>query len=845
MVRRSKRDNHSNEWYWVKVVYSTIFDSDGVPLYALGTSVDVTEEKNAQIRYQEEMNYRKSLGENIIATHCINLTKGIVEESKSLIHKVDLPRNSIINNEIFRKICDESIPNIEERENYYNRFNPIKMLEDYREGITYLEMRYRAKMANDELKWVHLRVRLMKQPDSGDTIAFFNTWDINERKLTNDVINAVVELDYDYLMHINPLDKKFTLFSGRTGTRIPPNAMGDYDEERLNNCKTYVIKEDRKRCNKEMSIEYVKEHLKNQKTFVTYIRILENDGRISRKRLTFSYLGEKKEDIFLARVDVTNFYEEEQRKNDALLAALTAAEQANAAKRDFLSRMSHEIRTPMNAIIGMSTIAAQSIGDDEQTADCISKIGISSRFLLSLINDILDMSRIESGKILLKSEKIPFEEFVNGINDICYSQAQSKDIDYDCVVDYNMEDYYIGDAMKLQQVIINILSNAIKFTDKGKVSMHIHQVRKTKHDAIIRFVINDTGCGISDEFLPKLFEPFAQEHGGTTTMYGGTGLGLSICKNLVDLMDGNITVRSIVGVGSEFNVQLKLGITEETKKHAIRKMQVNFEKIKVLVVDDDVAVCEHADIVLKDMGIKSEWVDRGIKAIERVREKWSKQEFYDIIFIDWKMPEMDGIETARQVRKIVGPDVTIIIMTAYDWIAIEREAKLAGVNMLMSKPMFKSSLVSVFEKTFGQKDEEVKDDTPEDFDFTGKRVLLAEDHPLNVEVATRLLERKGFKVDNAENGVRAVEMFTIASEGFYDAILMDIRMPIMDGLQATRAIRHLSKKEAETIPIIAMTANAFDEDIEKSKQAGMNAHLAKPIEPNQLYHTLYDYINGD
>ena len=270
------------------------------------------------------------------------------------------------------------------------------------------------------------------------------------------------------------------------------------------------------------------------------------------------------------------------------------AEQANAAKSDFLSRMSHEIRTPMNAIIGMAAIAAQSIGDDNQVSDCISKIGISSRFLLSLINDILDMSRIESGKVLLKKGKIPFEEFINEINSICYSQADSKNIDYECIVEHNLDDYYIGDAMKLQQIIINILANAVKFTPEGgRVSIHIQQMKKMKNDAILRFTINDTGCGISDYFLSELFEPFTQEHSGTTTMYSGTGLGLSICKHLVDLMDGTIKVRSIVGVGSEFVVELKLGITEESKISAAKKPIIDFEQLRALVVDDDVIICEH------------------------------------------------------------------------------------------------------------------------------------------------------------------------------------------------------------------------------------------------------------
>ena len=351
---------------------------------------------------------------------------------------------------------------------------------------------------------------------------------------------------------------------------------------------------------------------------------------------------------------------------------------------------------------------------------------------------------------------------------------------------------------------------------------------------------------MSEEFIPHIFEPFSQESTGTTTLYGGTGLGLAISKNIVDMMDGRITVRSIKGLGSEFTVDVKLGITEEEKlRHNQKKQNYNFSHLKTLVVDDDVSVCESAVVTLAEMGVKAEWVDSGRKAIERVREFWNRGAYYDMILIDWKMPEMDGIETARRIRAVVGPDVTIIIMTAYDWLSIESEAKLAGVNLLMSKPMFKSSLISAFSKALGKKEEQVQQEKTSDYDFAGKRVLLVEDNMINTEVAVMLLESKGFTVDTAENGLRAMEVFSKSEPKYYDAILMDIRMPLMDGLSAATNIRHLSNADARTIPIIAMTANAFDDDIEKSKAAGMNAHLAKPIEPERMYQTLYDFIFGE
>ena len=836
----------TGEWWWSKISYTTIFDQNGAPVRAIGSSVDVTEEKAAQQRYDDEVDYRKSLGGNLVSTHRVNLTRGIVEESHSDIHRVSIPPNTPIDNATFQKYCDASIPDGAQRAEYYKKFNPERLLRLYYEGETGSGMEYRALLPDGSFKWVEAQVNLVKRPETEEIIAFLNSWDIDEKKTIQAMVDTVVNMNFDYLSLLDLKSNHYFIFAkSATKTPLPPLTGDNYSAAVEEYSREHMVPEDVERNILEMSCESIKKNLENQSIYTTYCSIRESDGRISHKLRQFSYLDRDEEKVILIRADVTDIFENEQRKNEALTAALTAAEQASAAKSDFLSRMSHEIRTPMNAIIGMTTIAAQSVGDDEQVADCLSKIGISSRFLLSLINDILDMSRIESGKILLKKERIPFADFIGGINTLCYAQARSKNVDYECVVDHNTEDYYIGDAMKLQQILINILSNAVKFTpENGKVSLRVCQMKRMKKNASVRFVVNDTGCGISEEFMPYLFEPFEQENTGTTAIYGGTGLGLAICKNLAELMDGKIHVRSIVGVGSEFTVDLKLGVCEEAKLPSDSKTHVDFTKLKALVVDDDVTVCQHTHIILNDIGVQSEWVDSGRKAIEKVAKKWEEQAYYDLILIDWKMPEMDGIETARRIRQIVGPDVTIIIMTAYDWQSIENEAKLAGVNLMMSKPMFRSTLISAFEKAIGGKNDEIAVPMPKEYDFTGKRLLLAEDHPLNVEVAKHLLERIGFKVEVAENGVRAVEMFTVSPEGYYDAVLMDIRMPVMDGLQATCSIRHLSKADAKTIPIIAMTANAFDDDVEKSKQVGMNAHLAKPIEPDTLYQTLERFITN-
>ena len=720
-----------------------------------------------------------------------------------------------------------------------------KVLADYEAGRADYHFEFLRKKNKGGVFWASTSFRSYQNPETGDIISFFYTFDITEQRVQEELLSKITELDYDIIAEVDMInDTQRVISCDKEEETILPK--GSFQEEIRLFADRFMEGAAKEEYLTKLSYEFIRKELAGEESYSFITEIRDRHGRLRVKRFQIFYISKELGKVCLAQTEVTDVVRQEQKQKEELAAALVAAEQANAAKTDFLSRMSHEIRTPMNAIIGMSTIAAQSLGDDEQVADCISKIGISSRFLLSLINDILDMSRIESGKMLLKNEKIPTEEFLNGINSICYSQSASRGVDYECIVDPVLDDYYIGDAMKLQQVLINILSNAIKFTKEGgKVTFSASQRRRTKNDAVLRFIVNDTGVGMSEEFLPHIFEPFSQESTGTTALYGGTGLGLAISKNIVDMMDGKITVRSIKGIGTEFTVDVKLGITEEEKqRHNQKKPQYNFSHLKTLVVDDDVAVCESAVVTLEEMGIKAEWVDSGRKAIDRVRHLYDEGKYFDMILIDWKMPGMDGIETARRIRSIVGPEVTIIIMTAYDWISIEHEAKMAGVNLLMSKPMFKSSLVSAFTRALGKKEEEKRQTEVLDYDFSGKRVLLVEDNMINTEVAVMLLKNRNFEVDTAENGLRAMELFGKSEEGYYDAILMDIRMPIMDGLSAATNIRHLSNQDATKVPIIAMTANAFDDDIEKSKAAGMNAHLAKPIEPNRLYQILYDFIYG-
>ena len=830
---------------WISIKAQLLTESGGEQ-YFYCVFVDITEEKLLQDRmrelYEKELTYfaEMSSSDGSIQGR-MNVTQNRVE---SYLSTLDISLTSTDHT------YDESIESLAAcvvdaayGEEIRWSLRREKLLEDYAAGKTDYHYEFLCRY-NGNAFWGSMNFKSCLNPETGDIIVFFYVMDITEQKLTERLLKSIAELDYDSITDVDIRRDTYQQVSFNSSEKNLIPWQGEFQKEITKIAEQYMDSAAGNEYLRQLDSGYMKAMLKDQNTYSFVTEMRDEYGNVRVKRFKVFYISRELGRICIVRTDVTDIVRGEQRQKEELAAALAAAEQANAAKSDFLSRMSHEIRTPMNAIIGMSTIAAKSIGDDEQVADCISKIGISSRFLLSLINDILDMSRIESGKMLLKNEKIPMEDFLCGINSICYPQAASKAVEYECIVDPVLDDYYIGDAMKLQQVLINILNNAIKFTgESGKVTLSASQRSRMKNDAVLRFIINDTGIGMSEEFLPHIFEPFTQESIGTTALYGGTGLGMAISKSIVDMMDGKITVRSIKGIGTEFTVDVKLGITEEEKlRHNQKKQNFNFSHLKTLVVDDDVAVCESAVVTLHEMGIKAEWVDSGRKAVDRIRECWARGAYYDMVLIDWKMPEMDGIETARQIRRIVGPDVTIIIMTAYDWSSIEHEAKLAGVNLLMSKPMFKSSLVSAFSRALGEKEEQEQEAAGFDFDFSGKRVLLVEDNAINTEVAALLLTDQGFAVDTAENGRTAVEKVK-ASDG-YDAVLMDIQMPIMDGLSATVNIRHLSNPDARDIPIIAMTANAFDDDIEKSRAAGMNAHLAKPIEPERLYQTLYDFIFG-
>ena len=525
--------------------------------------------------------------------------------------------------------------------------------------------------------------------------------------------------------------------------------------------------------------------------------------------------------------------------NRALSEALAAAEEANKAKTAFLSNMSHEIRTPMNAIIGLDSLALRNKELPEETRQYLEKIGESARHLLGLINDILDMSRIESGRLMIRREEFSFRAMLEQINTMVMSQCGEKGLHYECRLIGGVSDYYIGDDMKLKQVLINILSNAIKFTDvPGSVTLTVERIAVYGDHSAIRFCIKDTGIGIEKDFLPKIFDAFTQEDSSRNSKYGSTGLGMAITKNIVTLMNGTISVESEKGVGTEFTVVVTL-TNSEHQGPAISWLDP--KEMRILVVDDEEIAAEHARIVLDEVGIKADTCHDGKTALSMLEVQHAKHEPYSLVLLDWKMPDMDGIEVAKEIRKLYYRETTVIILTSFNWDEIMDEAIHIGVDSFLAKPLFASNVIDEFER-IARKNHMSLYREKKRASLKGRRILMAEDVLINAEIMKEIIHSKEAEIDHAENGKIVLSMFAESPIGYYDAVLMDVRMPEMDGLEATAAIRALDRPDAKTIPVIALTANAFDEDVQRSLQVGMNAHLSKPVEPDRLYQTLEELI---
>ena len=646
-----------------------------------------------------------------------------------------------------------------------------------------------------------------------------------------------VDLDKNTVIPYRILDSIRKTFHLEEGMEVA------FDKTYITYVNHTVVEEEREEMLRIGNVDTIREILKDHQSYSRLFRIQRN-GKIYYSQLRMANLGNDGSIhyVILGFADVDRKTREEQEKKQALEDALSQAEAANKAKTVFLNNMSHDIRTPMNAIIGFASLAVTHLENTRVVKDYLSKILTSSNHLLSLINDVLDMSRIESGKVRIEESECYLPDIVHDIRNIIQADIHSKQlvllIDTVDVVD----EHIVCDKLRLNQVLLNCVSNAMKFTKSGgTVSIQIIQKGDSSDGfADYDFRIRDTGIGMSKEFMEHLFEPFERERSSTVSGIPGTGLGMAITKNIVDMMNGSISVTSEVGKGTEFVISLRFAVRSEKGKDADIP---ELKGLHALVADDDFNTCASVSKMLTGIGLRAEWTTSGSEAVLRTKFAKENKDDFHVYIIDWLMPDMNGIEVVRRIRREIGDLAPIIILTAYDWADIEEEAREAGVTGFCEKPIFLSELRNILLTSAGYLPEGKKDLRKEEkFSFEGKHVLLVEDVELNREIAETILEEHGFSVDCAENGAKAVEMVRNSLNNRYDLVLMDIQMPVMDGYEATRRIRSLEDPSLANIVILSVTANAFEEDRRKALEAGMNGHITKPIQISVLMETIKNLL---
>ncbi len=685
------------------------------------------------------------------------------------------------------------------------------------------------ELSEKGMRWLRFEVNRGVDGDHA-AVSFMDVSEERETKIKLEQMDIVEALSRDYteITQVDLAENTSVAFKSR-GEMIDEDRrkVHPYNETWAWVIEKYVYPADREAFQEKVSAASLECALKDKDTLVIPFRaVLE--GEVHHYQVKFVTAGSDRHHLILGirNADAEVRAEEERRK--ILQDALAAAEHANRAKTTFLNSMSHDIRTPMNAIIGFTALAAAHIDNKKQVADYLGKISVSSEHLLSLINDVLDMSRIESGKVKIEEKEVHLPDVLHDLRTIIQANVRARQLElYIDTVDVVHEDI-ICDKLRLNQILLNLISNAVKFTRPGgMVSVRvIEKPGAPGGTANYEFRVKDSGIGMSREFQKHIFEAFTREQTSTVSGIQGTGLGMAITKNIVEIMGGSISVESEIGKGSEFTVCLRFRICG----NPVHCEQIpRLAGLHALVADDDFNTCASVTRMLTKIGMRAEWTTSGKEAVLRTQLAVENDDEFSAYIIDWIMPDMNGIETVRRIRAIIGESKPIIILTAYDWTEIEEEARAAGVTAFCSKPLFMSELRDALLKPI-EEEKPVEAAEPLDDIFAGKRILLVEDNELNQEIAATILEEQGFSVDLAEDGTVAVEKMEKAAGGYYDLILMDIQMPRMDGYEATRRIRALEDREKANIPIYAMTANAFDEDRQRVLDAGLDGHIVKPID---------------
>ncbi len=808
---------------------------------------DITEQYLAQEEsyrragvYNSMLEQLRSAADSSLAVIRCNLTTGLIEETGgSDPYKTDAVGESFDACEEARR---KSLLVYRDRKLFEECFRIEELMDRFYKGAPPATFVAYCRRQSGRQCFVRFTRSVAHDPTTGDLILFGTESEYNNEKVSEVLNEKVLVQQYDMVTYI--VDNNYSVVIGDAskigkGSIFPKHHDGvytDYIHDQVLPAASKSV-HDISELESSLSPEAIAENLEYNDSYTINVTC-EIDGATYYKRFTYYVVDKATRFFLLLKSDVTDVLRHEHERNEMLALALNEAEHANIAKTSFLSSMSHEIRTPMNAIIGLNSIALRDDTLSDQTKEYLVKIGESAGHLLNLINDILDMSRIESGRMTLHKEEFNFTDMLDQINTMVQSQCNDKGLSFEYTIKGEAEGWYFGDDTKLKQVIINILSNAIKFTEApGSVFFTVEKVRSYENQTTLRFIIRDTGIGMDKKFLSRIFEPFTQEDSSRKNKYGSTGLGMAITKSIVEMMNGTIDIKSKKGEGSEFTVTVTLKNCKD-KQNDLK----NFDpaSVKVLVIDDDEIALEHACIVLEGIGVSADTALSADEALNAIEIQNAKQDPYNLIIVDWKMPERGGADVTRDIRKTYGNETRVIALTAYDSDDIMNEAINAGVDSFISKSEFPKVIRKEMERVMSLP---IKDKR-QAIDLDGRHILLAEDMPINADIMEKILSIQGIVTDRAENGEKALDMFRSSEPNYYDAILMDVRMPVMDGLEASAAIRELDRDDAKTIPIIALTANAFDEDVQRSLQAGMNAHLSKPVEPDRLYTTLEELIGA-
>ncbi len=820
---------------------SPLYDTDGSVMGTVGVAIDVTQER----AYEQEIVQKNRTLEAIFTSIDCGLICHTMDGSRVI--SVNRAALEILGYESMEELTAQGFDMVastvleEDREDLREKIAELK-----KEGDS-VSTEYRVRHRNGDILHITGNFKLIRE--NGELFYQRFLLDCTAQKLQEkqnerrqmELVRAL-SIDYSLVCY-------FDLDTGRGAV------LRDDDNERMFDglfdgdvsmrenmgayIRKFVLEEDREMLGRAVALDRIGQELeKNIQYYINY-RTVRN-GKTEYFQVKMVRAGEWETDrgIVLGIRSVDEEIRNEMEQKGLLEDALMQANKANKAKSTFLSNMSHDIRTPMNAIVGFTALAITHIDNKDQVAEYLKKIMTSGNHLLSLINDVLDLSRIESGKIRLEEKPCSLPDILHGLRNILQADVNAKQLElYMDAVDVWHEDIFC-DKLRLNQVLLNLLSNSVKYTGAGGiVSMRVTEKAGAPSGyANYEFCIKDNGIGMAQEFVAHIFEPFEREENSTISGIQGTGLGMAITKNIVDMMNGTIDVKSEQGVGTQFRVCFTFRVeADRTEPREIAELA----NCRALVVDDDFNTCDSVSYMLQQIGMRAEWTLSGKEAVLRTRQAFMRGDSYRVYIIDWLLPDMNGVEVTRRIRKEIGEEAPVIVLTAYDWADIEEEAREAGVTAFCSKPLFLSELRSCLKSVINAEgdDEEDSAGKPQCRHHTG-RILLAEDVELNQEIAVAILGDAGFTTDVAENGRIAVDMLRKSQPGYYRLVLMDVQMPVMNGYEAAKAIRELENKELASVPIIAMTANAFEEDRKEALENGMNGHIPKPIDVNVLFETL-------